>query len=157
MERRWLCVVYARIIYQMLELSKCINGGNIITRKTRINLLNEKRLFIPWKFWVRIWSMNFCTRFLRLLMLPWLRERERERLQIAIFWLGWLARLKWQASGYDESWQHSRTLTGHDPCLPGQPALGLSCRFPVALLWNTSFHTQHIPFLRLVSWSISFR
>lgn len=125
-----------------------------------------KRLLIPWEFRVRFWWMNFCTRFLRLLMLALLRERERESLHVAIFWLGWLARLKWRASGYDASWQHPGTLyfsnllltsTGHDQCFPGQPGLGLSCRFPVALLWNTSFQTQKIPFLGLVCLSISLR
>lgn len=84
---------------------------------------------------------EFCTRFLRLLILA-LVKREREpadfhllarktgMIEMASFWL-------------DASWQHPGTLyfsnlllssTGHDQCFPGQPALGLSYRFPVALL-----------------------
>lgn len=162
MEHWWLCVVYRRIIYRMLELSKVYLWWEHHNEKNKNKFVEWKRLLIPWEFRVLFWWMNFCTRFLRLLVLPWLRER----LQIAIFCLGWMARLKWRASGYDASWQHPRTLylsnlvltwTGHDQCFPGQPALGLSFRSPVALLWNTLFQTQQIPFVRLVCWSISFR
>ena len=79
--------------------------------------------------------MNFCTRFLRLLMSPWLREKETADCHLLARMTG---KIQIAASGYDESWQHSRTLTGHDQCFPGQPVLSLSYRFPVALLWNTS-------------------
>ena len=46
-----------------------------------------------------IWKMNFCSRFLRLSVVP----RCRERPQIAMCFLEWLGRLKWRANGLDTS------------------------------------------------------
>ena len=43
--------------------------------------------------------MNFCSRFLRLSVVP----RCRERPQIAMCFLEWLGRLKWRATGLDAS------------------------------------------------------
>ena len=43
--------------------------------------------------------MNFCSRFLRLSVVP----RCRERPQIAMCLLEWLGRLKWRATGLDAS------------------------------------------------------
>ena len=43
--------------------------------------------------------MNFCSRFLRLSVVP----RCRERPQIAMRFLEWLGRLKWRATGLDAS------------------------------------------------------
>ena len=44
-------------------------------------------------------KMNFCSRFLRLSVVP----RCRERPQIAMCFLEWLGRLKWRATGLDAS------------------------------------------------------
>ena len=46
-----------------------------------------------------IWKMNFCSRFLRLSVVP----RCRERLQIAMCFLEGLGRLKLRATGLDAS------------------------------------------------------
>ena len=46
-----------------------------------------------------IWKMNFCSRFLRLSVVP----RCRERPQIAMCFLEWLGRLKGGATGLDAS------------------------------------------------------
>ena len=35
------------------------------TCQTKINQLNEKRLFIPWRVRVPIWKMNFCSKLFR--------------------------------------------------------------------------------------------
>ena len=43
--------------------------------------------------------MNFCSRFLRLSVVP----RCRERPQIAMCFMEWLGRLKWRATGLDAS------------------------------------------------------
>ena len=43
--------------------------------------------------------MNFCSRFLRLSVVP----RCRERPQIVMCFLEWLGRLKWRATGWDAS------------------------------------------------------
>ena len=43
--------------------------------------------------------MNFCSRFLRLSVVP----RCRERPQTAMCFLEWLGRLKWRATGLDAS------------------------------------------------------
>ena len=43
--------------------------------------------------------MNFCSRFLRLSVVP----RCKERPQIAMCFLEWLGRLKWRATGLDAS------------------------------------------------------
>ena len=48
---------------------------------------------------VPIWKMNFCSRFLRLSVLPWCREKP----QIVTCWLEWLGRLKCRATGLDAS------------------------------------------------------
>ena len=46
-----------------------------------------------------IWKMNFCSRFLRLSVVPTCRERP----QIAMCFLEWLGRLKRRATGLDVS------------------------------------------------------
>ena len=56
--RRWSCAV----------------GGNIVTRKTRIDKLNEKRSLIPVGLREPIWKMNLCS---RLSELPSCKERPK--------------------------------------------------------------------------------
>ena len=62
--------------------------------------------------------MNFCSRFLRLSVLPWRRERP----QIAMCWLEWLGRLKCRATAL---WDRCTAVafcilptTPRAPCLP---------------------------------------
>ena len=44
-------------------------------------------------------KLNFCSRFLRLSVLPWCKERP----QIIMCWLEWLGKSKCQATGLDVS------------------------------------------------------
>ena len=43
-------------------------------------------------------KMNFCSRFLRLSLLPWSEDS-----LIVMLWWEWLGRLKWHANGLDAS------------------------------------------------------
>ena len=47
----------------------------------------------------RFKKINFCSRFLRLSMLPWCRERP----EIVMCWLEWLEKLKCRTTGLDVS------------------------------------------------------
>ena len=49
--------------------------GNMVTRKQKLNKLNEKRSLIPWGLRVPIWKINFCSSVLRLSELPRCKER----------------------------------------------------------------------------------
>ena len=62
-------------------------------------IVNEKRSLMPWGLRVPIWKMNLCSRFLRLSVVPWCRERP----QIDMCSLEWLGRLKCGATGFDAS------------------------------------------------------
>ena len=76
--RRWSCAV----------------GGNIVTRKTRIDKLNEKRSLIPLGLREPIWKMNLCS---RLSELPSCKERPKT----AICSKERIGRLKCLATGLD--------------------------------------------------------
>ena len=52
---------------------------------------------MPWGLRVPIWKMNLCSKFLRLSVVPWCRERP----QIDVCSLKWLGRLKCRAIGFD--------------------------------------------------------
>ena len=54
---------------------------------------------MPWGLRVPIWKVNLCSRFLRLSVVPWCRERP----QIDMCSLEWLERLKCRATGFDVS------------------------------------------------------
>ena len=63
--------------------------------KVKKNQFNEKRSLIPWGLKVPIWKMNFCSKRLRLSVLPQCRERAQTFMSC---WLQWSGRLKSRAA-----------------------------------------------------------
>ena len=58
--------------------------------------MNERHSLMPWGLRMPIWKMNLCSRFLRLSVAPWCRERP----QTDMCSLEWLGRLKCWAYGF---------------------------------------------------------
>ena len=81
-----------------MELRCWLVHGNV--KNNRINYLNElERSLIPWGLRVPIWKINFCSRVLRLSMLPRCSGKAAD----CICFLEWLWRLRYLATGLDAS------------------------------------------------------
>ena len=78
-----LCVVYIQNYGATLLVGSW-------QRENTINQSNEKCSLIPWRLRVPIWKINFCSRVLRLSVLPWCRERP----PTATCCVEWFGRLK---------------------------------------------------------------
>ena len=92
-----LCVVYiekcgATLLVGAWQREKQQN--KLVERKP---FVDENRSLIPWGLRVPIWKINFCSRVLRLSVLPWCRERP----QTVICCIEWFGRLKCLATGLD--------------------------------------------------------
>ena len=113
-------------------------GWCMVTWKITINSLNVKRSLIPWGLRVPIWKMNFCSRVLRLSVLPWCRERP----QTAICCLEWFGRLKCLATGLDAFW--SSFPTSRRCSRKRSPN-----RLPVSPMYNFSQRVQVMQYMTL--------
>ena len=109
--------------------------------------MNGKRSLIPWGLRVPIWKIIFCSRVLRLSVLPLCRERP----QTTICCLEWLGRLKCLATGLDaflSSFSKSRRCSRN---------LSLS-RLPVSPMYNFLQRVQVMQWMTLVEvqvkWSV---
>ena len=89
-------------IYRNMELRYWLVPGNA---KHNWMKLNEKRSLISLGLSVPIWKIIFCSRVLRLSVLPWWRETS----QTAICCIEWLGRLKCLATGLDAFWSSFST------------------------------------------------
>ena len=80
--------------------------GNMVTRKQKLNKLNEKRSLIPWGLRVPIWKINFVLVFCG--FPNCLDVRKGRKLPCAV--LNDLGRLKCLATGLDASLSFTSTL-----------------------------------------------
>ena len=81
----------------LLRITENKFGRSRFTRNPLTAPLEWKASLIPWGLRVPIWKINFCSRVLRLSVLPWCRERP----QTTISCLEWLGRLKCLATSLD--------------------------------------------------------